>query len=148
MFPRNCNFFCLYRGPGILLEGTYRKKVKHIIQDAGGKKVGIIALLRCVVSRTSNFTKLVVGIIIVKLFTALLSQYIVDMIHLILWYIKLFVLYIIQHRFVVFHIEFKHGCQRKFDTHGREIEPNFGQTGLVRTGYLHSSYSKSPNQQI
>ena len=26
--------------------------------------------------------------------------------------------------------------------HGKEIEPNFGQMGLVRTGYLHSSYSE------
>lgn len=47
-----------------------------------------------------------------------------------------------QHRFVVFHVEFKHGCQRKFDVHGHEVEPNFGQMGLVRTGYLHSSYSE------
>ena len=47
-----------------------------------------------------------------------------------------------QHRFIVFHVEFRHGCERKFDVHGKEIEPNFGQMGLVRTGYLHSSYSE------
>ena len=47
-----------------------------------------------------------------------------------------------QYRYVVFHIEFKHGCQRKFDVHRQEVEPNFGQTGLVRTGYLQSTYSK------
>ena len=47
-----------------------------------------------------------------------------------------------QHRFVVFHIEFQHACQRKFDAHGKEIEPNFGATQLVRTGYLQSSYSE------
>ncbi len=48
-----------------------------------------------------------------------------------------------QYRYVVFHVEYKHGCQRRFDAHGKEIEPNFGQKGLVRTGYLHSSYSES-----
>ncbi len=47
-----------------------------------------------------------------------------------------------QYRFVVFHIEFLHGCQRKFDSQGKEVEPNFGATQLVRTGYLQSSYSE------
>lgn len=42
----------------------------------------------------------------------------------------------------MFHIEFQHACQRKFDSHGKEVEPNFGATQLVRTGYLQSSYSK------
>ena len=48
-----------------------------------------------------------------------------------------------QARFVGFHIEFKQACRRKFDANGKELEANFGQTGLVRTGYLHSSYSMS-----
>lgn len=51
-------------------------------------------------------------------------------------------LILLQYRYVVFHIEFKRGSQRKFDVHGKEVEPNFGQTGLVRTGYLQSTYSK------
>lgn len=50
--------------------------------------------------------------------------------------------YSLQFRYVVFHIEFKRGCQRKFDVHGEEVEPNFGQTSLVRTGYLQSTYSE------
>lgn len=72
----------LQKGTGVLMEGVFRKKVKHILQDSQGSK----------------------------------------------------------YRYVVLHVEFKHGCQRKYDVHGKEIEPNFGQTGIVRTGYLHSSY--------
>lgn len=72
----------MQKGVGVLMEGVFHKRVKHLIQDSTGTK----------------------------------------------------------HRFLVFHVEFKHGCQRRFDAHGREIEPNFGQTGVVRTGYLHSSY--------
>lgn len=56
--------------------------------------------------------------------------------------------YIFQYRYVVFHIEFKHGCQRKYDPHGKEVEPNFGQTGLVRTGYLQSTYSKDSRHPL
>ena len=44
------NVFCLTdRGSGVLLEGVYRKRVKHIIQDTGGKKVEIVTnwLLFC-----------------------------------------------------------------------------------------------------
>ena len=39
------NSFCLNRGPGVLLEGVYQKRVKHTVQDTGGKKVrnGIVA---------------------------------------------------------------------------------------------------------
>ena len=48
-----------------------------------------------------------------------------------------------QHRFIVFHVEFGSGCLRRFDSQGQEIEANFGQTALVRTGYLHSSYSET-----
>lgn len=72
----------MQQGQGILLEGTFQKKVKHIIQDHKGVKV----------------------------------------------------------RYVVFHIEFKQACRRRFDDKGKELEANFGQTGLVRTGYLQSSY--------
>ena len=32
----------LFRGPGVLLEGVYQKRVKHIVQDTGGKKVSVI----------------------------------------------------------------------------------------------------------
>ena len=48
-----------------------------------------------------------------------------------------------QHRYVVFQVEVKHSCVRRFNSQGNEVEANFGQTGVVRTGYLHSSYSKS-----
>ena len=50
---------------------------------------------------------------------------------------------LIQYRFIVIHVEFTGGCLRRFDSRGQEIEANFGQTSLVRTGYLHSSYSES-----
>lgn len=53
-----------------------------------------------------------------------------------------------QNRFVVFYIEFQHACQRKFDAKGKEVEPNFGATQLVRTGYLQSSYSELVNVRI
>ena len=45
-------------------------------------------------------------------------------------------------RFCVFHVEFGNACQRKYDAQGKEVEPNFGQTKLVNTGYLNSSYSR------
>jgi hypothetical protein len=47
-----------------------------------------------------------------------------------------------KYRFIVFHVEFTGGCLRRFDSRGQEIEANFGQTSLVRTGYLHSSYKQ------
>lgn len=47
-----------------------------------------------------------------------------------------------KRRFIVFHIEFSAGCLRRYDTQSQEIEANFGQTALVRTGYLHSSYKQ------
>ncbi|XP_064405183.1 arpin-like [Halichondria panicea] len=72
----------LQSGVGVLMEGVYKKSIRHVIQDSSGKK----------------------------------------------------------YRFVVFHIEFLHGCQRKFDSQGKEVEPNFGATQLVRTGYLQSTY--------
>ncbi|XP_019858664.1 PREDICTED: arpin-like [Amphimedon queenslandica] len=72
----------LQSGRGILLEGVFHKKTRHIIQDTSNKK----------------------------------------------------------YRFCVFHIEFDGACQRKFDAEGKEIEPNFGQTAKVKTGYLNSSY--------
>lgn len=72
----------MQQGPGILLEGTFQKKVKYVVQDQKGVKV----------------------------------------------------------RYVGFHIEFKQACRRRFDDKGKELEANFGQAGLVRTGYLQSSY--------
>ena len=45
-----------------------------------------------------------------------------------------------QHRFCVFHIEYQRGCKRRFDAEGKEVEANFGESGLVNTGYLNSSY--------
>ena len=37
-------FYLTDRGPGVLLEGVYRKRVKHIVQDTGGKKVEIVTI--------------------------------------------------------------------------------------------------------
>ena len=37
-------FYLIDRGPGVLLEGVYRKRVKHIVQDTGGKKVEIVTI--------------------------------------------------------------------------------------------------------
>ena len=71
-------------GPGVLLEGVFMKKVKHIIVDTSGAKL----------------------------------------------------------RFVVLTVEFSRAHQRKFDEKGHEIEPNFGLTAKVNTGYLNSSYSE------
>ena len=53
----------------------------------------------------------------------------------------------LQHRFVVFHIEFSAGCLRRYDAQGQEIEANFGLSALVRTGYLHSSYSETGTEE-
>ena len=50
-----------------------------------------------------------------------------------------------QYRYCVFHVEYDAACQRKYDTEGKEIEPNFGQTAKVKTGYLNSSYSREPH---
>lgn len=40
----------------------------------------------------------------------------------------------------MFHIEYQRGCKRRFDAEGKEVEANFGESGLVNTGYLNSSY--------
>jgi hypothetical protein len=45
-----------------------------------------------------------------------------------------------KYRYCIFHIEYKNGCQRRYDVEGKEIEANFGQKALVNTGYLNSSY--------
>lgn len=47
-----------------------------------------------------------------------------------------------KYRYIVFHVEFTSGCLRRYDSRGQEIEANFGQNALVRTGYLHSSYKQ------
>ena len=52
---------------------------------------------------------------------------------------------VLKIRFCVFHIEYSSTCKRKYDSQNREIEPNFGQTKLVNTGYLNSSYSEFYN---
>jgi hypothetical protein len=45
-----------------------------------------------------------------------------------------------KYRYCIFHVEYKNGCQRRYDVEGKEIEANFGQKALVNTGYLNSSY--------
>lgn len=48
----------------------------------------------------------------------------------------------IQFRYYILHTEVQRAHRRKFESNGREIEPNFSETHKVRTGYLNSSYSK------
>ena len=48
----------------------------------------------------------------------------------------------VQYRFCVFHIEYQKGCKRRYDPDGKEVEANFGEAGIVNTGYLNSSYSE------
>ncbi|KAK3730345.1 hypothetical protein QZH41_014835 [Actinostola sp. cb2023] len=43
-------------------------------------------------------------------------------------------------RYVVLHVTITKATKRKFDSSGKEIEPNFGETKKVSTGYLMSSY--------
>ena len=48
-----------------------------------------------------------------------------------------------KYRYCVFHVEFGEAFQCRYDPKtGKEIEPNFGKTSLVKTGYLNSSYRK------
>lgn len=48
----------------------------------------------------------------------------------------------------MFQVEHTQACQRKFDAQGKEVEPNFGKVGVVRTGYLHSSYSECVHHDV
>jgi len=43
-------------------------------------------------------------------------------------------------RYVALHLSVRRAHKRRFDSKGVEIEPNFGETEKVRTGYLNSSY--------
>ncbi|XP_078590790.1 arpin-like isoform X2 [Branchiostoma floridae x Branchiostoma japonicum] len=43
-------------------------------------------------------------------------------------------------RYIVLHVRPSRAHRRKFDSEGREVEPNFSDTWKVNTGYLHSSY--------
>lgn len=43
-------------------------------------------------------------------------------------------------RYVILQLRFTRGCQRRFDSSGKEMEPDFSETMKVRTGFLHSSY--------
>ncbi|KXJ17500.1 Arpin [Exaiptasia diaphana] len=45
-------------------------------------------------------------------------------------------------RYVVLHVTVTRAIKRKFDASGKEMEPNFGETKKVSTGYLMSSYIK------
>ncbi|XP_065067656.1 arpin-like [Rhopilema esculentum] len=45
-----------------------------------------------------------------------------------------------KHHYIVFHIDIKRGCIRRFDKNGEEIQPDFGAKQKVNTGYLMSSY--------
>ena len=51
-------------------------------------------------------------------------------------------LVIIKYHFMVFHVDIKKGCKRKFLASGEEVEPDFGSKQKVNTGYLMSSYSE------
>ncbi|XP_031554087.1 arpin-like [Actinia tenebrosa] len=46
--------------------------------------------------------------------------------------------------YVVIHVAVARATRRKFDSTGKEIEPNFGETKKVSTGYLMSSYKTCP----
>lgn len=43
---------------------------------------------------------------------------------------------------MVFHIDIKKACRRKYLANGEEVEPDFGSKQKVNTGYLMSSYSE------
>ena len=43
---------------------------------------------------------------------------------------------------MVFHVDIKKACKRKYLANGDEIEPDLGSKQKVNTGYLMSSYSK------
>ena len=108
----------------MLMEGVFHKTTKHTIQDSTGTKVH-----RHPQQKHSTSTP---GHIVVNCGS--------------LWSILVFppsLCVCPQHRYVVFHVEFQVGCLRRYDSQGKEIEANLGQTGLVRTGYLHSSYSEA-----
>ena len=47
-----------------------------------------------------------------------------------------------QAHYFIFHVKIARAHKRKFDSKGKEIEPNFSETKKVNTGYLNSSYSK------
>ena len=49
---------------------------------------------------------------------------------------------LLQYHYMVFHVDVKKGCRRKFLPDGTEIEPDFGAKQKVNTGFLMSSYSK------
>ncbi|XP_011439511.2 arpin isoform X1 [Magallana gigas] len=50
-------------------------------------------------------------------------------------------------RYYILHTEVQRAHRRKFESNGREIEPNFSETHKVRTGYLNSSYKVEPKGQ-
>ncbi|XP_061426929.1 arpin [Lethenteron reissneri] len=45
-----------------------------------------------------------------------------------------------KHRYSVLHVRPERAHRRRWDAGGRELEPNFGETRLVSTGHLFSSY--------
>ena len=44
---------------------------------------------------------------------------------------------------MVFHVDIKKACKRKYLPNGEEVEPDFGSKQKVNTGHLMSSYSKN-----
>ncbi|CAE1292421.1 Arpin [Acanthosepion pharaonis] len=50
-------------------------------------------------------------------------------------------------RYIVLHIIISKAHRRKYDSSGKEIEPNFGETKKVSTGFLNSSYKVAPKGQ-
>lgn len=45
-----------------------------------------------------------------------------------------------HNRYLTLHVEVVKATKRRFDQHGKEIEPDFGSHKKVNTGYLSSSY--------
>ncbi|XP_033735260.1 arpin-like [Pecten maximus] len=45
-----------------------------------------------------------------------------------------------KHRYYLLYVSPDRVHRRKFDSSGKEVEPNFSETQKVRTGYLNSSY--------
>ena len=167
------------RGPGVLLEGLFRKKVKHVLHDSTGAKVHrqreggeggrewlwgerpfpaeVCVCWRMSTPSTAGGNQILLSLslppspslppslplsLTLPHPPSLPSPSLTLTPSLTLPPSLPPSLSPAQHRFIVFHVEFTQACQRKFDSQGQEVEPNFGKTGVVRTGYLHSSYSE------